>query len=79
MKELLDILNGIIDAGGLDAYEGSIPNSPDASLDGTTTVNSPEAAADGTESTDHLPESVSSPEIKSPVSGSIPKSSSSPF
>lgn len=51
MGELLDIIDGIIDEGGLDGYEGSIPNSPAASADGTIAVNSPDASADGTAST----------------------------
>jgi len=61
MGELLDIIDGIIDEGGLDGYEGSIPNSPAASADGTTAVNSPEASGDGTASTNELPRSSSLP------------------
>ena len=78
MEGLLDIFNGIIYAGGLEAYDQSLPNRPAASVDGTTAVASPYSLGSVVGNSE-LPRSSTSPEVNSPPRGSIPKSPSSPL
>ena len=78
MEGLLDNLNGIIDAGDLEAYDQSLPINPAASVDGTTAVASPDSSG-SVEGNSEVPRSSTYPEVNSPPAGSIPKSGSSPL